>query len=178
MMSETRARASLLARWLGSLERNGLRGRRAPPSALAGDELGAGAGGRGVAGGLDGGDDGTNGVADGPDDVEVGATGGADGTGAPGDCGRTEGGVGGVLNSGSPVEGDGGVAVAVTDDRSIDSGLGRGAAGASTGLGCAGGEAGVRWIGGAAGVRCCPCVGGAAGVRREADPNGGGSQPP
>src|ERR1700681_2525266 len=141
MMSETRARASLLARWSGSLERNGFRGRRAPPSVAAGDEVGAGAGGRaaggldgrpGAAGGLDGGPDGTNGGADGPDAVEGGAKGGADGTGAPGDCGRTEGGAEGELNSGSPVEGDGGVAVAVTDDRSIDSGLGRGAAGAST----------------------------------------------
>ena len=114
--------------------------------------MGAGAGGRGVAGGLAGAADGTNGGADGMDDVDCGAKGGADGTGAPGDCGRTEGGVKGELNSGSPVEGDGGVAVAVTDERSIDSGLGRGA-GASAGLGCAGGAAGVRWTGGAPGVR-------------------------
>src|SRR5712671_2134455 len=142
MMSETRARASLLARWLGSLERNGFRGRRAPPSPVAGDESGVGAGGPGLAGGLDGGADGTNGGAEGPDDVEDGANGGAEGTGPPGDCGRTDGGLAGVLNSGSPVEGEGGVAVAVTDDRSIDSGLGRGAAGASTGRGCAGGAAG------------------------------------
>jgi hypothetical protein len=142
MMSETRARASLLARWLGSLERNGFRGRRAPPSPATGDGVGAEVGGRagvgaldgrpGAAPGLDGGLDGTNGGADGPDAVEGGVKGGADGKGAPGDCGRTEGGVGGELNSGSPVEGDGGVAVAVTDDRSIDSGLGRGAAGVST----------------------------------------------
>ncbi|MGZ3435543.1 MAG: hypothetical protein ACXU9O_04650 [Gemmatimonadaceae bacterium] len=121
---------------------------------MAGDDVGAGAGGRAAAGGLDGrpggaagldgGPDGTNGGADGPDAVEGGVNGGADGTGAPGDCERTEGGVGGELNSGRPVEGDGGVAVAVSDDRSIDSGLGRGAAGASTGLGCAGGAAGVR----------------------------------
>jgi len=81
------------------------------------------------------------------------------------------------LNSGSPVEGDGGVAVAVTDDRSIDSGLGRGAAGVSIDLGCAGGAAGVRWIGGAAGALCC-CAGGAAGARCGADANGGGSQLP
>src|SRR5258706_3877152 len=179
MMSETRARASLLARWLGSLERNGFRGRRAPPSPVAGgDEMGAGADGRGVTGGLDAGADGTSGGADGPDDVEGGANGGAEGTGTPGDCGRTEGGLAGVLNSGSPVEGDGGVAVAVTDDRSIDSGLGRGAAGASTGLGCAGGAAGARCIGGAAGVRCCHCAGGTACARCEADPKGGGSQTP
>jgi len=48
-----------------------------------------------------------------------------------------------VLNSGSPVEGEGGVAVAVTEERSIDSGLGCGAAGASTGLGWAGGYVGT-----------------------------------
>ena len=82
-----------------------------------------------------------------------------------------------MLNSGSPVEGEGGVAVAVTEERSIDSGLGCGAAGASTGLGWAGGAAGVRWIGGATGVLCCDCAGVGAGAR-EAEPNGGGSQPP
>jgi hypothetical protein len=42
------------------------------------------------------------------------------------------------VNSGNPDEGDGGVAVAVTDARSIDSGLGREAAGVST-VRCAGG---------------------------------------
>ena len=55
MMSETRARASRLARWLGSLERNGFTGRRAPPSPTAVDAPGGVIGGRGVgaAGGID-----------------------------------------------------------------------------------------------------------------------------
>src|SRR5690349_3268081 len=40
MMSETSARASRFARWLGSLERNGFTGRRAPASATDGEAPG------------------------------------------------------------------------------------------------------------------------------------------
>jgi len=60
---------------------------------------------------------------------------------------------GGGVNSGSPDVGDGGVAVAATEDRSTDSGLGRGAAGTSAvrGGNAGGGDAGRG--GGAAGVR-------------------------
>src|SRR5947199_366783 len=50
MMSDTSARARRLARWFGSLERNGLTGLRAPPSPTAGDGEGGVAGGGGDAG--------------------------------------------------------------------------------------------------------------------------------
>src|SRR5450759_2299881 len=102
MMSETRARASLLARWFGSLERNGLSGRRGPPSAATGMAPGGFAGGRGVVGGRGGDPDGTNGGAESPE--AAGKAGGA--AGGAGDR---------AVNSGSPEEGDGGVAVAVTE---------------------------------------------------------------
>ena len=128
MMSETRARASLLARWFGSLDRNGFSGRRDPLSPAKGGATGGLAGGRGAAGGLDGDPDGTNGAAVGPD--------------VPGEAVGRTGGVGaGGVNSGNPDEGDGGVAVAVTDARSIDSGLGRDAAGLSAVRGAGGGGA-------------------------------------
>src|SRR5450759_367160 len=129
-MSETRARASLLARWFGSLERNGLSGRRGPPSPAAGDAPGGFAGGRGVVGGLVGDPDGTNGGAVGPE--------------APGEAGGPTGRAGerGV-KSVNPDEGEGGVAVAVTEACSIDSGLDRGAAGVSTARGGAPVETGI-----------------------------------
>src|SRR5450759_600392 len=154
MMSETRARASLLARWFGSLERNGLSGRRGPPSPATGMAPGGFAGGRGVVGALDGDPDGTNGGAEIPE--------------APGEAAGAAGGAGDRgVNSRSPDEGDGGVAVAVTEARPIDSGLGREAAGVSTVRGGGGGGDGAG-----------RCPGGVAGTRCDAEPNGGGSQPP
>jgi len=58
---------------------------------------------------------------------------------------------GGGVNSGSPEVGEGGVAVAATEPRSTDSGLGLDAAGTSEDLGGGGGEAGraagVFWAG-------------------------------
>ena len=51
---------------------------------------------------------------------------------------------GGGVNSGSPDVGDGGVAVAATEARSIDSGLGRDAAGLPLSSAVAGDEAGTR----------------------------------
>ena len=149
-MSETRARASRFARWSGSLERNGLSGRRAPPSPIAGDAPGGVAGGRGGAGRAAGAE-GTNGAADGPV-VEVTGRGG--GTDAAGGAPAVNGGSGGGgVNSGSPLVGDGGVTVAVTGPRLSDSSrVGRGA-GISLARGGAGGGGGAgRWIGGAAGV--------------------------
>jgi hypothetical protein len=68
------------------------------------------------------------------------------------------------VNSGSPVDGEGGVAVAAAEARSTDSGLGLGAAGTSA-LGGAGG-----W---GAGGRCMDGTAEARG----AEPNGCGSQP-
>jgi len=80
------------------------------------------AGGLEGAGGRDGDADGTNGGAEGPE--------------TPEEPGGTSGGAGdGGVNSGSPVDCDGGVAVAVTEARSTDSGLGLGAAGVSTARG-------------------------------------------
>ena len=76
-----------------------------------------------------------------------GMNGGAAGVVKACDAGGVNGDTGGDgVNSGSPVEGEGGVAVAAADARSTDSGLGLGAAGTSA-LGGAGGC-------GAAGGRC------------------------
>src|SRR5688572_8563744 len=100
MMSDTRARASRLARWLGSFERNGLRGRLAPLSPT-----------RGADGGVPGARDGVAG-RDPP------GTNGAEAGGVKGDdeAGGMNGGTaGGGLNSGSPETGEGGVAVAAGD---------------------------------------------------------------
>src|SRR5687768_4747891 len=123
-MSDTRARASLLARWLGSFERKGLRGRLVPPS---------------VAGTLDGGVPGGRvGVAG---REPPGTNGGADG-GLKGDedaGGMNAGTAGGGLNSGSPDAGDGGVAVAAGEERST-SGLARAAEATSAALGGGGAE--------------------------------------
>src|SRR5256885_16507111 len=99
MMSETSARASRLARWLGSLKRNGLTGRRAPPS-TAEDAPGGVIGGRDAwaGGGIEG---------------EVGAAGGAGGG-----AGRAEGaaGIGVGVSATGPVNGLGaGGGVGVTD---------------------------------------------------------------
>jgi len=169
MMSETSARASLLARWLGSLERNGLSGRRAPPSPIAGDAPGGVAGGAGGRAGFGrlAGVDGTNGGTDATGAEAVGGVNGETGAGAPGPGGVNGGTGGGAVNSGRLVAGDGGVAVAVTGPRSSGSWrTGRGAAGISA----------VRMGGGgAAGVG--RCAGGAAGVWRAEVPNGGESQP-
>ena len=157
-MSETRARASLLARWLGSFDRNGLSGRRAP-SPVAGDGDGEG-GGACVRGGVAGRAPlGTNGGADGAKGDEAGAAGvNGNEVGAAGTNGDAAGGVkggtaGGGVNSGSPDAGEGGVAVAATEARSTDSGLGRDAGGTSEPLGGGGGggeagrAAGVFWVG-------------------------------
>ena len=142
-MSETRARASRLARWFGSFERNGLRGRLAPPSpgetagkapaGVTGDRGGGGVG-AGAAGRTEA-LDGTNG-ADGPE--IAGEEGGVNAGG--GLAAGVNGGVwGGELNSGKPDDGEGGVAVAVTDARSTASGLAWGAIGVSLLTGCGAG---------------------------------------
>src|SRR6478672_7203104 len=135
MMSDTSARASLFARWFGSLERNGLRGRLAPPSfvAGAGAEGGVGGGGGGDAGRIAGGTKG------GPEDgVNGGESGGLNGVGS------------GEANSGKPDDGDGGVAVAAAVVRSIDSGRGRAAAETSELRICGGGGGGaarcIDWV--------------------------------
>src|SRR2546423_15608344 len=104
MMSETRARASRLARWLGSLERNGFTGRRAPASPTPVDAPGGVIGGPGVggAGGIEALVAGCIGAgagrAGGAAGVGVGgpATGPVDGRGAPG---------GGLVAAGSAVGG-------------------------------------------------------------------------
>ena len=134
-MSDTRARASLLARWVGSFERKGLRGRLVPAS-VAGKLEGGVPGGRlGVAGREP---PGTNGGADG------GVKGDEDGGGMNAGTG------GGGLNSGTPDAGEGGVAVAAGEECSTDSGLARGAEATSASLGggaegrCACGAAVVR----------------------------------
>src|SRR5688572_6259990 len=126
-MSDTRARASLFARWLGSFERNGLRGRLAPPSPASEPDGGV-AGARGGAAGRE--PPGTNGGEAGEvkgDEEAVGMNGGT---------------AGGGLNSGSPEAGDGGVAVAAGDERSIDSCRALGAAGFSAVLSGGGGAPG------------------------------------
>jgi len=92
------------------------------------------------------------------------------GTGAVGAGRGVNGGTGGGdANSGKPVAGEGGVAVAVTGPLSVGR-LGRGAAGTSAARGGCGAGAG-RWIGGAAGV----CRAGAenGGVSQPADAEGG-----
>src|SRR2546423_2202770 len=101
MMSETRARASRLARWLGSLERNGFTGRRAPASPTAVDAPGGVIGGRGAGG------------VGGIEAVVAGCIGGGAGRagGAPG--------VGGGVPATEPVNGRGaagGIDVADGDD--------------------------------------------------------------
>ena len=121
-MSETRARASRFARWLGSLERKGLSGRRAPPSALIAEEP------------EDGVTTGRGGVGDRePDGTKGGDAGALKGAAAGADAGEIPAGLnggrgGGGVNSGISDAGDGGVAVAAAVWRSMDSGLGRGAA--------------------------------------------------
>src|SRR5438046_6431810 len=130
MMSETSARASRLARWFGSLDRNGLRGRRAPPSPIAGDAPGGVAGGRCAAGRLPVAG-GTNGGAEGIGARAVAGVNGEIGGGAPGPGGVNGGTGGGGVNSGKLLAGDGGVAVAVTGPRSSGSSRGRGAGGIS-----------------------------------------------
>src|SRR5258705_10527767 len=111
-MSETRARASRFARWLGSFDRNGLSGRLAPPSVEAGET------------GLGGGPSVRDGVGG---RLAPGTKGGADGAGNGDDAGdEKDGAAGGVANSGSPGVGDGGVAVAAAVARSIASGRGQG----------------------------------------------------
>ena len=166
-MSDTSARASLLARWFGSLDRNGFRGRRAPLSPIGVDALG-------VAIGRDGGatrEDvagGTYGGAEGPEDGRLDGAAGeglkdvAGGAGVNGGAagGKGGGGGGGGVNSGNPEIGDGGVTVAVTWPRSIGSALGRTGTGASTGRGGGGGACVCRAATGADGaaaaaeVRC------------------------
>jgi hypothetical protein len=89
----------------------------------------------------------------------AGAVKAADAGGVNGDTGGD-----GDVNSGNPVEADGGVAVAATDARSTDSGLGLGAAWASA--------LGGDW-GGGAGGRCMEGTAEARGPLL----NGGGSQP-
>ena len=163
MMSDTSARASRLARWFGSFDRNGFSGRRAPLSPIGVDALG-------VAIGRDGGatrEDvagGTYGGAEGPEDGRLDGAAGdglkdvAGGAGVNGGAagGKGGGGGGGGVNSGNPETGDGGVTVAVTGPRSIGSALGRTGTGASTGRG-GGGACVCRAATGAAGaaeVRC------------------------
>jgi len=151
MMSETSARASRFARWSGSLERNGLTGRRAP---LAGDATDGVAGGWAAAGrdvaGTNGGVDVTGAVPVGgvngdTGTVPIGGVNGVTGAGGTAGAGRgVNGGTGGGdANSGSPVLGDGGVAVAVTGPLSGGR-LGRGVAGTSAARGGCGAGAG-RW---------------------------------
>src|SRR6478672_3764071 len=85
MMSETRARASRLARWSGSLDRNGFSGRRAPLSPPDWGTLGGVAGGRGGAGARAGVAEGTNGAAGVCEASAIGRIGGAGlGAGAAG----------------------------------------------------------------------------------------------
>ncbi|MDP9202424.1 MAG: hypothetical protein M3P26_10910 [Gemmatimonadota bacterium] len=138
-MSDTRARASLFARWLGSFERNGLSGRLAPPSLAAP--------------GPDGGGDWVRGGVAGRE--PPGIKGGAAGAVKAGDAGGVKGGAGGGgVNAGNPEAGEGGVAVAATDPRSTDSCLGRAVVGTSTVRGGGGGEAAAgRCTGGPAGAR-------------------------
>src|SRR5688500_578975 len=119
-MSDTRARASLFARWLGSFERKGLRGRLAPLSVAGKAEGGVPGARAGVAGREP---PGTNG----------GAAGGLNGDEEAG--GMNGGTGGGGLNSGSPDAGEGGVAVAAAAECSTDSGLVRGAPATSAVLG-------------------------------------------
>jgi hypothetical protein len=80
--------------------------------------------------------------------------GGADGVKGDDAGGANGGTAGGGVNSGKPEVGDGGVAVAATEERSTDSGLGRDGAGASAVLGAgAGNEAGrAGGVAGAFGV--------------------------
>jgi hypothetical protein len=104
--------------------------------------------------------DGTNGGAAG---AETGGAAGAEKGGAP--AGLKGGSGGGGENSGTSDDGDGGVAVAAAVVRSIDSGLGRWAAGVSA----------VRSGGGGALERCGT---GADGVRAADEPKGVESQPP
>jgi hypothetical protein len=164
MMSETSARASRLARWLGSFERKGLSGRLAPASEGAGAVADAGVAGRagvavtgagGVAlawaeeGGVAArGAEGTKGGADGTKGgvVPCPAVGCAAGVGRGGPPDGRKGGCCGVcgagVNSGTPDVGEGGVAVADAVFHAIDSGRGRGAAGTSADRGAGGGAAG------------------------------------
>src|SRR5947207_14688169 len=123
MMSETNARARRFARWFGSFERNGLSGRRAPLSEIAGDAPGGvvegrdgavgwnASAGRDCTSGRAGGEDGMNGGADSP---------GAD-TGWGAAAGRGE--TGGAEYSGTLDTLDGGVCVATAGSRCIGPGL-------------------------------------------------------
>ena len=147
------------------MDRKGLTGRRAPVSPTVGDPP------VGVADGREGGAtrdevaEGTKGGADGPDDGRaaapdgIGAAAGLNGAAAGGGVNGTAGGGGGGVNCGRPDDGDGGVAVAVTEARSTDSGLGRPAGGASA----------ARVVDGGGGA--CRCTAGAAGVYHLLDTN-------
>ena len=84
----------------------------------------------------------------------LGMNGGAAGVVNAWDAGGVNGDTGGDgVNSGSPEEGEGGVAVAAADARSTDSGLGLGAAGTSALGGDWGGGAGGRCMEGTAEAR-------------------------
>src|SRR5438552_12690621 len=164
MLSATMARASHVALGFGSCDRKGMTGRRAPVSPTVGDPPVGVADGReggatrdevaeGTKGGADGPDDGRAGM---PDDIGAGAglNGGAAGDGVNGAGGLAGGAGSGGVNSGRPDEGEGGVAVAVTEARSTDSGLGRPAGGASAARVVDGGGGASSCTAGAAGVRC------------------------